>query len=89
MAARVAARLRKPESSIFTWYSEHMASQKRGGAIITWFDPRDSATGFDIFAQHVPSTGEVDLAWPADGLALCTAPGGQFRPRIAGDGVAR
>ena len=34
-AARVARRLANPASAIFTWCSEHMASQKRGGPIIT------------------------------------------------------
>ena len=35
-AARVASRFTNPESSILTWYSEHIASQNRGGAIMTW-----------------------------------------------------
>ena len=58
-----------------------------GGAIVTWSDPRDSATGFDIYAQHVPSTGEVDLAWPENGRALCTATGGQLLSTIVSDGA--
>src|SRR5713226_998740 len=35
-ASRVAARLMRPASAILTWYSEHIVSQNRGGAIITW-----------------------------------------------------
>ena len=34
-ARRVAARLIAGASAIFTWYSEHIVSQKRGGAIRT------------------------------------------------------
>ena len=26
----------RPASAIFTWYSEHIVSQKRGGPIMTW-----------------------------------------------------
>ena len=35
IARRAAAALSRPASPIFTWYSEHIASQKRGGAMIT------------------------------------------------------
>ena len=35
-AIRATAALTRPASPIFTWYSEHIASQKRGGAMITW-----------------------------------------------------
>ena len=58
-----------------------------GGAIITWFDPRSSVTSFDIFAQHLLSEGIPDRDWPIDGVAVCTAPGGQLLPTIVSDGV--
>jgi Calx-beta domain-containing protein/beta-propeller uncharacterized protein DUF5122 len=41
-----------------------------GGAIIAWNDFR-SGTRWDIYAQHVLSSGAVDPAWPFDGRALC------------------
>ncbi|HEY3214913.1 MAG TPA: FlgD immunoglobulin-like domain containing protein [Candidatus Eisenbacteria bacterium] len=59
-----------------------------GGAIVTWSDPRSSVTGFDIYAQHVLSSGVMDLAWPDDGRALCTATGGQIQSTIVSDGGA-
>jgi hypothetical protein len=58
-----------------------------GGAIVTWEDPRSSVTSFDIYAQHMLSSGLADLAWPTDGQALCTAPGGQLLPTIVSDGA--
>ncbi|HEX5043798.1 MAG TPA: hypothetical protein VFV75_12880 [Candidatus Polarisedimenticolaceae bacterium] len=57
------------------------------GAIVAWQDGRSQTTGVDIYAQHVLASGVVDPAWPANGRALCTAPGGQFRPRITTDGA--
>jgi hypothetical protein len=64
-----------------------IASDGAGGAIITWFDLRSSASSFDIYAQHVMSTGVVDPAWPANGRALCLAAGDQLNPTIVSDGV--
>jgi hypothetical protein len=57
-----------------------------GGAIVTWEDDRASPTR-DVYAQRVLAGGVVDPAWPADGLALCTASGPQLRPTIAADGA--
>ncbi len=63
------------------------------GAIITWQDFRFPRV--NIFAGHVLASGELDLAWPNDGLALLTDPlamasadGGQTSPVIASDGAA-
>ncbi len=56
-----------------------------GGAIVTWEDRR-SATYFDIYAQHVLASGAVDPAWPAYGIALCTAANDQLHPTIVADG---
>ena len=58
-----------------------------GGAIVSWDDLRNSATGDDIFAQHVLATGVVDPVWPVNGRALCTASGDQGRPTITSDGA--
>ena len=56
-----------------------------GGAIVTWYDYRSRSA--DIYAQRVLPSGVVDPAWPAAGRALCLAPGGQYAPAIAPDGV--
>jgi len=58
-----------------------------GGAIITWDDQRGDPSGFDIYAQHVLSSGVVDPAWPVNGRALCTAAGDQGHPTITRDGA--
>jgi hypothetical protein len=58
-----------------------------GGAIIAWDDARASAADVDVYAQHVLAAGTIDRAWPADGRALCTAPGGQGGATIASDGA--
>lgn len=63
-----------------------LVSDDAGGAIVTWYDFR-SGVSADIYAQHVLGSGTVDLAWPYDGLALCTAAGGQQSPAIAKDGA--
>ena len=56
-----------------------------GGALITWFDPRSTVSGFDIFVQHMLASGISDPAWPVNGLGLCTAPGAQIQPAIVSD----
>lgn len=63
-----------------------MVSDGEGGAILTWMDGRNGGGNPDIFAQHVLPSGAVDSAWPADGVALCTAPMTQAFPKIASDG---
>jgi len=64
-----------------------IASDGSGGAIVTWFDFRPSDSSLDIYAQHVTSAGVVDPAWPANGRALCLAPGAQIDPTIVSDGA--
>jgi hypothetical protein len=54
-----------------------------GGVIITWEDHRGAIV--DIYAQRVNASGTV--LWTADGVPVCTATGGQYRPRIAPDGA--
>ncbi len=63
-----------------------IVSDGAGGAIVTWMDARSSTTDIDIFAQHVLASGAVDPNWPANGVALCTAPAPQAFPNIASDG---
>jgi hypothetical protein len=63
-----------------------IASDGAGGAIVAWTDRRSGFTGIDVFAQHVLISGVVDPAWPANGVALCTAPDLQVLPQIVSDG---
>jgi hypothetical protein len=56
-----------------------------GGVIITWSDARPGTNANDIYAQHIAASGAVQ--WTANGVAVCTAAGGQFRPDISSDGA--
>jgi flagellar hook capping protein FlgD len=67
--------------------SPQIVSDGSGGAIVTWTDFRPSATGVDVYAQHVRSTGIVDPAWPVNGRVLALAPGTQQNPSIVSDGA--
>src|SRR5437868_2622448 len=67
--------------------SPMVVSDGRGGALVTWQDSRPSATGTDIYAQHILASGIVDPAWPADGRAVCAASGSQGSPTLAADGA--
>jgi hypothetical protein len=64
-----------------------VVSDGTGGAIVTWHDFRPSNSSIDIYAQHVTQAGKVDPAWPANGRALCLAPGAQMNPTIVSDGA--
>lgn len=61
-----------------------IVSDGAGGAIVAWQDGRGGLTT-DIYAQRVSATG-VPL-WTADGVAICTAAGSQYDPKIASDGA--
>jgi len=64
-----------------------IATDGIGGAIITWNDERSSvvvSTDQDIYAQRVSPSGVPQ--WTDDGVALCTATGSQYTPRIVSDG---
>jgi hypothetical protein len=58
-----------------------------GGAIVAWQDLRSAVTEFDIYAQHILASGEVDPAWPANGRALCEIAENQDNQAIASDGA--
>ena len=66
-----------------------IASDGAGGAIVTWEDYRaaPSAAAPDIYAAHVLASGAMDPAWPAAGLAVCTAVKDQLVPTIVPDGA--
>ena len=56
-------------------------SDGSGGAIITWEDRRSG--GSDIYAQRVDPSGVAQ--WTANGVAICTAPDGQWYPDVVSD----
>lgn len=60
-----------------------LTSDGSGGGIVTWQDGRNG-TDFDIYAQRINSNGAV--LWTADGVAISTAPNGQFLPKLSNDG---
>ncbi len=60
-----------------------ICSDGSSGAIITWLDPRLGA-GLDIYAQRISGTGMTQ--WTANGVAICTASGGQQQTQICNDG---
>src|SRR5262252_9084109 len=69
-----------------------IASDGAGGAIVAWNDRR--AFPFNIDAQHVLASGEVDAAWPINGRALLSdalvqtiVPQGAEFPAIVSDGA--
>lgn len=59
-----------------------------GGTVLVWTDDRNSSGPIsdnrDIYIQYIDSDGNP--VWPADGIAVCTAPGDQWKPRIVKDG---
>ena len=63
-----------------------IVSDSAGGAIITWYDDRDSgSTGQDIYAQKVNTTGM--LQWTPNGVPICRATGAQDLPTILSNGA--
>jgi hypothetical protein len=59
-------------------------SDGSAGAIVAWSDRRSDFAG-DIYVRRITSTG-VQL-WTHDGVALCTASGGQGAPALVADGA--
>jgi hypothetical protein len=61
-----------------------IVSDGAGGAIVTCVDYRGT-TSYDIYAQRISAAGAVQ--WAADGVAICTATGSQYYPKIVSDGA--
>ncbi len=55
------------------------------GAVVVWVDTRSGES--DLYAQRLTAAGNVVAGWPADGVALCLAPGFQDRVAVASDGA--
>ncbi len=56
-----------------------------GGHYIAWADTRDGTS--DLFLLRVSNTGVPELGWPADGVAVCSAPGQQAFGALFPDGA--
>src|SRR5437773_7311536 len=55
-----------------------MVADGSGGAIVTWV----TENTFDIYAQHLLSSGALDPLWPAAGRLVVAAPDNQLAPRM-------
>ncbi|MFN8346824.1 MAG: hypothetical protein U0X91_17620 [Spirosomataceae bacterium] len=64
-------------------YNPILASDGANGAIVTWYDFRNS--NLDIFAQRVNAAGLVQ--WTPNGVAIVTTPEEQKEPAIIADGA--
>jgi hypothetical protein len=62
-------------------YYPQIESDGAGGAIVTWQEYRGTS---NIYAQRVNANGNV--LWTTDGVAICTAPGNQYSPKLVSDG---
>ena len=62
-------------------YDPRIISDGYGGAIITWYDQRNTG---DIYAQRINSSG--DIKWEVDGTGICTVADVQSSCQITSDG---
>lgn len=62
-----------------------IASDGAGGALVAWYDYR-SFSSYDLYVQHLPSTGLADPTWPTNGRALITHGSQQTSPVVVSDG---
>ena len=65
-------------------YYPRLVSDSGGGAIITWQDYRNGGS-LDIYAQQLDASGTAK--WAVSGVAVCTATGDQWYPRLISDGA--
>ena len=63
------------------WISA-VVSDGAGGVIVAWQDTRNGSD--DIYAQRINGIGVVQ--WATNGVAVCTATGGQLKPSVVTDG---
>jgi len=61
-----------------------LALDGAGGSVVTWEDRRNGES--DVFAVRLTGSGLPASGWAANGIAVCTAAGGQVAPQISGDG---
>jgi len=65
-------------------YAAQIVSDGAGGAIVTWHDERSGSYQWDIYAQHIDSSGNP--LWAVDGVLICGAGQYQTDPQIVTDG---
>lgn len=63
-----------------------IAGDGAGGVFVAWEDYRAGGADGNIYALRITSTGTLASGWPAAGLALCTAAGGQGYPTLSVSG---
>jgi len=66
-------------------YAPAILADGASGAFIVWEDFRGGTT--DVYAQRVTGGGAISSGWPTDGVALTTASGEQYAPRLMSDGA--
>lgn len=66
-------------------WAHQICSDGAGGAIITWYDDRYAMYYYDIFAQLINSSGDVQ--WTPNGIAICTATGRSEDPQLCSNGA--
>ncbi len=70
----------------FEQYRSEIASDMKGGVIITWFDYRNGPAfpfDIDIYAQRIDSS--ANIKWTANGINVCNAQYSQINPAIISD----
>jgi hypothetical protein len=65
------------------WFPR-LVSDGAHGAIVTWYDSRNSSTA--VYAQRVNGSGVAQ--WDSNGVRICTSAGSQMLPEIVSDGMA-
>ncbi|MFX1455647.1 MAG: hypothetical protein ACFFDB_09765 [Promethearchaeota archaeon] len=66
-----------------THRNPEICSDGSGGAIITWQDNRTSPTNYNIYAQKINASGDVQ--WNANGIVICNASNEQLTAKIISD----
>jgi hypothetical protein len=66
-----------------TYGPPRLTPDGQGGAFITWYTYKGSGIG-DIYAQRINASGSI--AWPLNGVAICTASEYQQYPQLIPDG---
>ena len=71
----------------FNQYTNAVASDGVGGALVVWQDDRNGAVDphLDIYAQRIGPGGTT--LWTANGVPVCIATGDQWLPKVAADGL--
>jgi hypothetical protein len=65
--------------------SAALATDGKGGAVITWRDERRSIAKSDIYVQLIDSSGVVH--WGANGTPICVTANTEYLPTVLGDGA--